>query len=93
MSGVNSAASRTFSSSWAMVSHPMITVLTGWAGQLSLGQMVEDVKLAVEGRCPVHFYGRTGGGVPTSLEIIRKIVEIVPDNRAANTLLQLAEVK
>jgi len=31
--------------------------------------------------------------VPTSLEIIRKIVEIVPDNRAANSLLQLAEVK
>ena len=61
--------------------------------EMSAGQMVEDVKLAVEGRCPVHFYGRTGGGVPTSLEIIRKIVEIVPDNRAANTLLQLAEVK
>ena len=55
--------------------------------------MVEDVRLAVEGRCPVHFYGRTGGGVPTSLEVIKKIVEIVPDNREANALLQLAEVK
>jgi 2-oxoglutarate ferredoxin oxidoreductase subunit alpha len=61
--------------------------------EMSAGQMVEDVRLAAEGRCPVHFYGRTGGGVPTSLEIIRKIVEIVPDNQAATTLLQLAEVK
>ena len=61
--------------------------------EMSAGQMVEDVRLAVESRCPVHFYGRTGGGVPTSLEVIRKIVEIVPDNKVANTLLKLAEVK
>jgi len=61
--------------------------------EMSAGQMVEDVRLAVEGRCPVHFYGRTGGGVPTSLEIIKKIVEIMPKNRAAKTLLQFAEVK
>lgn len=54
--------------------------------------MVEDVRLAVEGRCPVHFYGRTGGGVPTSSQVIKKIVEIVPDN-LADTLLQLAEVR
>lgn len=63
------------------------------AVEMSAGQMVEDVRLAVEGRCPVHFYGRTGGGVPTSLEVIKKIVEIVPNNREANALLQLAEVK
>lgn len=61
--------------------------------EMSAGQMVEDVKLSVEGRCPVHFYGRTGGGVPTSVEIIKKIVDIMPDNLQANTLLQLAEVK
>ncbi|KKO18130.1 MAG: 3-methyl-2-oxobutanoate dehydrogenase subunit VorB [Candidatus Brocadia sp.] len=60
--------------------------------EMSSGQMVEDVRLAVEGRCPVHFYGRTGGGVPTSSQVIKKIVEIVPDN-LANTLLQLAEVR
>ena len=41
--------------------------------EMSAGQMVEDVKLAVMGRCPVHFYGRTGGGVPTSKEIVSKI--------------------
>lgn len=60
--------------------------------EMSAGQMVEDVRLAVEGRCPVHFYGRTGGGVPTSSQVIKKIVEIVPDN-LADTLLQLAEVR
>ena len=31
--------------------------------ELSLGQMVEDVRLAVDGRCPVRFFGRTGGVV------------------------------
>ena len=33
--------------------------------ELSAGQMVEDVRLAVEGRAPVAFHGRTGGMVPT----------------------------
>ena len=37
--------------------------------EMSAGQMVEDVRLAVEGRCPVDFYGRTGGVVPTPDEI------------------------
>jgi hypothetical protein len=33
--------------------------------ELSAGQMVEDVRLAVEGRVPVFLHGRTGGMVPT----------------------------
>ena len=37
--------------------------------EMSMGQMVEDVRLAVEGRKKVHFYGRTGGMVPTPAEI------------------------
>ena len=32
--------------------------------ELSAGQLIEDVRLAVEGRCPVAFHGRTGGMVP-----------------------------
>lgn len=28
--------------------------------ELSMGQMVEDVRLAINGRCPVEFVGRTG---------------------------------
>lgn len=32
--------------------------------EMSMGQMVEDVRLAAGGACPVSFYGRTGGMVP-----------------------------
>ena len=39
--------------------------------EMSYGQMLEDVKLAVNGRCPVKFYGRAGGGIPTEEEIIK----------------------
>lgn len=38
--------------------------------EMSTGQMVEDVKLAVNGRKPVYFYGRTGGILPTPEEIL-----------------------
>jgi pyruvate/2-oxoacid:ferredoxin oxidoreductase alpha subunit len=37
--------------------------------ELSNGQMVEDVRLALNGRVPVEFYGRCGGNVPTVDEI------------------------
>lgn len=37
--------------------------------EINAGQMVDDVRLAVEGRCPVHHYGRMGGMVPTPEEI------------------------
>ena len=39
------------------------------AFEMSTGQMVEDVRLAVEGRCPVTFYGRPGGVVSTPEEV------------------------
>lgn len=45
--------------------------------ELNAGQMVEDVRLAVNGRKPVHFYGRTGGMIPSQLEVLNKIREIV----------------
>jgi 2-oxoglutarate ferredoxin oxidoreductase subunit alpha len=38
--------------------------------EMSAGQMVEDVRLAVEGRAPVFFHGRTGGMVPTPGEVV-----------------------
>jgi hypothetical protein len=37
--------------------------------ELSNGQMVEDVRLALNGRVQVSFYGRTGGNVPSVEEI------------------------
>jgi 2-oxoglutarate ferredoxin oxidoreductase subunit alpha len=41
---------------------------------MSAGQMVEDVRLAVNGHAPVDFFGRTGGVVPTQEEIYDKII-------------------
>ena len=37
--------------------------------EMNAGQMVRDVRAAVEGRTPVHFYGRMGGMVPSPQEI------------------------
>ncbi len=45
--------------------------------ELSAGQMVEDVRLAVNGKRPVHFYGRMGGMVPSQKEVLDKIKEIL----------------
>ena len=44
--------------------------------EMSCGQMVEDVKLAVAGKAPVLFYGRPGGGVPSVDEILEKIRQL-----------------
>jgi hypothetical protein len=42
--------------------------------ELSNGQMVEDVRLALNGRVPVEFYGRTGGNVPSAEEIHSEVL-------------------
>ena len=44
--------------------------------ELSAGQMVEDVRLAVNGKKPVYFYGRTGGMMPTPEEVYREILKV-----------------
>jgi 2-oxoglutarate ferredoxin oxidoreductase subunit alpha len=38
--------------------------------EMSAGQMVEDVKLSVEGRTPVEHFGRFGGIIPSPDEIL-----------------------
>ena len=40
---------------------------------MSMGQMVEDVKLAVECKVPVQHYGRFGGIIPTPTEILEAL--------------------
>jgi 2-oxoglutarate ferredoxin oxidoreductase subunit alpha len=45
--------------------------------EMSLGQMVDDVRLAVNGRCPVRFFGRTGGMVPSDEEVLAEIEKMV----------------
>lgn len=47
--------------------------------EMSMGQMVEDVKIGVNGQKPVYFYGRTGGMVPTPDSILHKIEEIMEE--------------
>ena len=42
-----------------------------------MGQMVEDVRLSVNGRKPVYFYGRTGGMVPEVEAILNEIKKIL----------------
>jgi len=49
--------------------------------ELSAGQMVEDVKLAVNGKKDVYFYGKLGGVVPSPIEIYEKIKEIALSSR------------
>src|SRR5438477_11150990 len=46
--------------------------------ELSNGQLVEDVRLAVNGQRPVEFYGRVGGNVPAVEELVAKIEEQLP---------------
>ncbi len=43
--------------------------------EMNAGQMVEDVRLAVNGKVPVDFYGRMGGIVPTPEEILNALEE------------------
>lgn len=45
--------------------------------EMSMGQMVEDVRLAVNGKAPVDFYGRCGGIVPSEEEVLAEIARIL----------------
>jgi 2-oxoglutarate ferredoxin oxidoreductase subunit alpha len=47
--------------------------------EMSLGQMVEDVKLGVCGKASVHFYGRTGGIVPSYDEIVAQTERLMKE--------------
>jgi len=44
--------------------------------EMSAGQMVKDVRLAVEGRKPVEFFGRLGGNIPTVPEAMEAIKRV-----------------
>ncbi|MBE5758981.1 MAG: 3-methyl-2-oxobutanoate dehydrogenase subunit VorB [Clostridiales bacterium] len=49
--------------------------------EMSLGQMVEDVKLSVNGKKPVHFMGITGGFVPTPSQIAEQVKNIMKEGK------------
>jgi len=50
---------------------PILTV------EMSLGQYVEDVRLSVLGKAPVHLLGHTGGMIPTEEEVFAEVKKIL----------------
>ncbi|NHM27860.1 3-methyl-2-oxobutanoate dehydrogenase subunit VorB [Desulfofundulus sp. TPOSR] len=44
--------------------------------EMNLGQMVEDVRLTVNGRRPVYFYGRCGGMLPVAADVVREVKKL-----------------
>jgi 2-oxoglutarate ferredoxin oxidoreductase subunit alpha len=57
--------------------------------EMNMGQMVEDVRLAVNGRAEVSFYGRPGGAVPAVEDILAAIqncARLEPDNGKMRSL-------
>jgi 2-oxoglutarate ferredoxin oxidoreductase subunit alpha len=50
---------------------PILTV------EMSLGQLVEDVRLSVLGRAPVHLLGHSGGVIPSEEEVFAEIKKIL----------------
>lgn len=47
--------------------------------EMNLGQMIEDTRLAILDRKPTYFYGRTGGVVPSTIEIIDHFEKLVKE--------------
>lgn len=47
--------------------------------EMSMGQMVEDVKLAANGQTNVSFFGRTGGIVPSPAEVLAEIQKLAKE--------------
>jgi 2-oxoglutarate ferredoxin oxidoreductase subunit alpha len=53
--------------------------------EMSAGQMVDDVRLAVNGRTPVLFEGRMGGAVPEARDVFRAIQKALAPSRKKRT--------
>jgi len=54
--------------------------------EMNAGQMLEDVRLAVEGQCPVEFYGRMGGVTPLPEEILQALQRVTTDCPAGTSV-------
>lgn len=50
--------------------------------EMNSGQMVEDVRLGIEGAAPVRFHGRMGGIIPTPEEVLNEILRMAEDPSA-----------
>lgn len=49
--------------------------------EMSLGQMIEDVKLAVLDNAAIHFHGRPGGGIPVEKDVMEIIEHVLVGKR------------
>jgi 2-oxoglutarate ferredoxin oxidoreductase subunit alpha len=59
--------------------------------EMNAGQMVEDVRLAVNGKVPVGFYGRMGGIIPMPEETfieLNKFIQTLPGSKTAEKLVK-----
>jgi 2-oxoglutarate ferredoxin oxidoreductase subunit alpha len=73
---------------WPFPARQLAEAAAGAAGilvvEMSAGQMVEDVRLAVGDRCPVELLGRLGGEVPTAAEIADGLAALVGHGTSAD---------
>jgi len=65
---------------WPFPSEQLARLAEGARGvltvEMSAGQLVEDVLLALRGRCRVELLGKMGGQVPTAAEITRQLLAL-----------------
>jgi len=54
---------------------PILTV------EMSLGQYVEDVRIAAQGKCAVHLLGHSGGVIPTEEEVFEELKRILKSQK------------
>jgi 2-oxoglutarate ferredoxin oxidoreductase subunit alpha len=52
--------------------------------EMNAGQMIEDVRLSVEGRVPVRFHGRMGGIIPSPDEVVHALETMIHQPVAEN---------
>lgn len=62
---------------WPFPSRELVALCKGKKGilvaEINAGQMVQDVRLAVDGALPVEYFGRLGGVVPSPQEIVEAL--------------------
>jgi 2-oxoglutarate/2-oxoacid ferredoxin oxidoreductase subunit alpha len=61
--------------------------------EMNAGQMVEDVKLGVNGKIPVDFYGRMGGIIPSPEEVFEMLVKFIDKTELKHSSVKLVKEK
>ena len=61
--------------------------------EMNAGQMVEDVRLGVNGKIPVDFYGRMGGIIPTPEETLAALRKIINKTEAQKNVAEMLKEK